>query len=105
MRASVFCTVAAYTLAAATTLMGATLFASSRVQAMPPAGPSGLTSAVHEANALQQVRYTSRRASHDRRSYHTSQPHVRYVRPYANRGSEWDRPYNPYYWGSAVMQE
>jgi hypothetical protein len=99
MRASVF-----HTLGAAALLMGATLFVSSRAQAAPPAGPSGLGSAVHETKALEQVRYTCRRGADGRRCYHVSQPHVRYERPYASQRSEWDHPYNPYYWGSGVMK-
>ena len=97
MRASVF-----YTLAAAAMLLGATLFVSSHAQAMLPAGPSGLNSAIHETKALQQVRYICRRGSYGHRCSHILQPHVRYVRPHANRGSQWDHPYNPHYWGSGV---
>jgi len=78
MRASVF-----YTLARTAMLLGATLFA--------------------ETKALQQVRYICRRGSYDGRCYRVSRRHVRYVRPQANRGSEWNHPYNPYYWGSGVM--
>jgi hypothetical protein len=98
MRASIF-----YTLAAAAMLLGATLFVSSRAQAMLPAGPSGLNSAIHETKAPQQVRLICRRGSYGRRCYHISRPHVGYVRPHASRRSEWDHPYNPYYWGSGVM--
>ena len=98
MRASVF-----YTLAAAAMLLGATLFVSSHAQAMLPAGPSGLNSAIHETKAVQQVHYMCRRGSYGRRCHHISRPHVRYVRPHANQGSEWEHRYNPYYWGSGVM--
>jgi hypothetical protein len=99
---------------AAAMLLGATLFASSRAQAMPLAGSSGLKSAIYEANATQKVGYICRRGSYGRRCYYVSRPdrNVRYARPYANGAYRfytpqlpYDRyPYDPYYWASGARR-
>jgi hypothetical protein len=113
MRESViaFCTVTA-----ATTLIGATLFASSGAQAIPLAGPSGLKTAIHQATATQKVHDTCRRGSHGRKCYHVSRPdrNLRYYRPYAydptppysGGGPSWNQPpLGPFYtWGSGALK-
>jgi hypothetical protein len=90
-------------------LIGGTLSASSRAQAMPLGEPSGLKSAIDQANVTQKVR--CRRGSHGRGCYHVS-PNARYGQYYAYRAYQqanpWRSdqphpPYDPYYWGSAVM--
>jgi hypothetical protein len=90
------------TVATVIILMGATLLASSRAEAMPPAGPSALRTAIHEANTPQQVGYVCRRGGHG--CYYVSRPHVRYARPYAHGETHQpsqNSPYNPTtnYWG------
>ena len=93
---------------AATLLTGVTLFGSSGPQAMPLAGPSGLKSAIHQQNAIQEVGYVCRRGSYGRRCYYVSSPHrtLRYERPY----DPWDQTkyfvgnshYNVFQWGGAM---
>ena len=73
-----FCAVAA-----AIMLIGATVFASSRAQAVPLARSSGLKAAIHQAAVTQEARYTCR-GPHGRRCYYVSRPEqaLRYERPY-----------------------
>ena len=73
-----FCAVAA-----AIMLAGATVFGSSRAQAVPLARSSGLKTAIHQATVTQEARYKCR-GSHGRRCYYVSRPEhtLRYERPY-----------------------
>ena len=73
-----FCAVAA-----AIMLAGATVFGSSRAQAVPLARSSGLKTAIHQATVTQEARYICR-GSHGRRCYYVSRPEhtLRYERPY-----------------------
>ena len=75
-------------------LIGVTLFPSLRAQAIPPADPSGLNSAIHGANGTEQAHYVRRRG---RWHYASRHQNLRYHRPYTNAG---EPPYNPYYWAS-----
>jgi len=73
-----FCAVAA-----AVMLIGTTVFASSRAQAVPLARSSGLKAAIHQATVTQEARYICR-GPHGRRCYYVSRPEqpLRYERPY-----------------------
>ena len=69
--------------AGAIMLIGVTVFASSRAQAVPLAMSSGLKAAIHEATVTQQARYICR-GPHGRRCYYVSRPEqtLRYERSY-----------------------
>ena len=73
-----FCAVAA-----AVMLIGTTVFASSRAQAVPLARSSGLKAAIHQATVTQEARYICR-GPHGRRCYYVSRPEqtLRHERSY-----------------------
>jgi hypothetical protein len=92
------------TVSIATVLMGATLFAASSAQATTLAVPTGLKTAIHEANAAQKVPYVCRRGSNGRECYYTAppnrQPNANGDTPYFQKRYTGPSQYQLYPWGN-----